>query len=221
MSLAQDMPPARQDLKVLIVDDHPVVAEGWGRIVRGRMPCEILCAATALEGWRLWRSERPDLVVVDLTLGEGKTAGLKLIERLRRADRRLPILVFTMHTSAVLARRALNSGAHGIINKDSPPRDICFAFEEVAAGRHHVGAHFARKIALMEVTGGGARVHLTGREEEILGLIAEGLSYREIASRACISYKTVSNVSLILKSKLGASSLGDLVVKAIRYFEGA
>lgn len=207
--------------RIVIIDDHPVVVEGWGRIIRARLPCEIVAASTALEGWRAWRAQRPDLMVVDLTLGDNKIAGIKLIDRLRMLDPDLPILVFTMHRSPVLARRALHAGANGIINKDSPSDEIMTALTEVLAGGNYVESRLATQIALMNVPGKrstGAR--LTAREEEILGMIAEGMSYREIADRACISYKTVSNVSLVLREKLGATSLSDLVVKAIRYFEG-
>lgn len=208
-------------LHILIVDDHPVVAEGWGRIVKTRTPCEITSAATATEGWRAWRQRRPDLMVIDLTIGKNKIAGIRMIERLRTVDPDLPILVFTMHRSPVLGRRALQTGANGIINKDSPPGEICDAFAQVARGGNYVDSRLATQIALMNVQRpGNAAIRLTAREEEILGMISEGLSYRDIADRACISYKTVSNVSLVLKDKLGASNLADLVVRGIRYFEG-
>lgn len=206
--------------RIVVIDDHPVVVEGWGRIIRARLPCEIVSATTALEGWRAWRRDRPDLMVIDLTLGEDKIAGIKLIRRLRRSDAQLPILVFTMHRSPVLARRALHAGANGIINKDSPPEEILTALSEVLAGGNFVESRLATQIALMNVSGGASRrSRLTPREEEILGMIADGLPYREIANRACISYKTVSNVSFALREKLGASNLADLVVKGIRYFE--
>lgn len=219
MTATDTLPATAGERRVLIVDDHPVVAEGWGRIVRNHMPCEIFSAFTALEGWQVWRRKRPDMIVVDLTLGDSKSAGIKLIERIRRADADLPILVFTMHASAILAKRALRSGAQGIINKDSPPDEIVQAFQDVAAGGHYVDSRFARQIALMDVQAGPAGAPLTAREEEILQMIGEGLSYRDIAERACISYKTVSNVSHALRGKLGATNLSDLVVKAIRYFE--
>ena len=160
-------------------------------------------------------------MVVDLTLGENKVAGLKLISRLRMLDPELAILVCTMHRSPVLARRALHAGANGIINKDSPPAEILKALTQVMAGHNYIENQLATQIALMGVQKKSrSGPQLTPREEEILGMIAEGLSYKEIAERACISYKTVSNISLILRDKLGASSLANLVVKGIRHFEG-
>ena len=212
---------AQRRTHILIVDDHPVVAEGWGLILRDLATCDIVSAATASDGWRAWRQRRPDLMVIDLTLGRNKSAGIRMIERLRAVDPGLPILVFTMHRSPVLARRALQTGANGILNKDSAPAEICEAFSQVVRGGNYVDPKLATQIALMNVQRPGtSAARLTAREEEILGMIAEGLSYRDIADRACISYKTVSNVSLVLKDKLGASNLADLVVRAIRYFDG-
>lgn len=212
---------AKPERRIIIVDDHPLVAEGWGRIIRAQIPSTIVTATSALEGWRAWRAGRPDLMVIDLTLGEHKIAGIKLIGRLRNLDPGLAILVCTMHRSPVLARRALQAGANGIINKDSPPEEILTALSQVMAGQNYIENRLATQIALMEVQGRNrAGPQLTSREEEVLSMIAEGLSYREIAERACISYKTVTNISLILRDKLGASSLANLVVKGIRHFEG-
>ena len=217
-TIAADTPP----LRVLIVDDHPVVAEGWERITRGRLDCEVISAATPSQAWRAWRREAPDLIVADLTMGDSKLAGIRLIQRLRAAGARLPVLVFTMHRSPIIARRALQAGCNGIIMKDSPSDEICEALREVARGGDYVPAALARKIALMERPGGGgAQARLTPREQDILRAIADGLSYREIAERAGISYKTVSNVSQTLRDKLAAQSFADLVVKAIRHFDAA
>ncbi|ABL69881.1 response regulator transcription factor [Paracoccus denitrificans] len=214
------VPSPAPPLRVLIVDDHPVVAEGWEWITRGRLDCEVIAAATPSQGWRAWRRQAPDVIVVDLTMGEARLAGARLIERLRAAGANQPILVFTMHRSPIIARRALQAGCNGIIMKDSPSDDICEALREVARGGDYVPADLARRIALLERPGATPpRPRLTPRELDILRAIAEGLSYREIAERANISYKTVSNVSQTLKDKLSAQSFADLVVKAIRHLE--
>ena len=215
-TIAADTPP----LRVLIVDDHPVVAEGWERITRGRLDCEVMSAATPSQAWRAWRRDAPDVIVADLTMGERKLAGIRLIQRLRAAGATLPVLVFTMHRSPIIARRALQAGCNGIIMKDSPSDEICEALRAVTQGDDYVPADVARKIALMARPGGfDAAPRLTPREQDILRAIADGLSYREIAERAGISYKTVSNVSQTLRDKLSAQSFADLVVKAIRHFD--
>ncbi|WP_245155673.1 response regulator transcription factor [Paracoccus ravus] len=218
--MSTSLVPQKTPLRVLIIDDHPVVAEGWDRITRGRIECQVIPAATPLTGFQRWRQEGPDVIVVDLTMGASKLAGVRLIERLRKAGAEQPILVFTMHNSPIIARRALQSGCNGIIMKDAPSDEICEALSELAAGRDFVPADLARRIALMDRPGMvQARPRLTPRELDILRAIASGLAYREIADRANISYKTVSNVSQTLKDKLGAGSFADLVVKAIRHLE--
>src|SRR5690606_13497733 len=126
------VPSPAPPLRVLIVDDHPVVAEGWEWITRGRLDCEVIAAATPSQGWRAWRRQAPDVIVVALTVGEAKLAGARLIERLRAAGATQPILVFTMHRSPIIARRALQAGCNGIIMKDSPSDEICEALREVA-----------------------------------------------------------------------------------------
>lgn len=212
---------AKAERRIIIVDDHPLVAEGWGRIIRNQIPSKIVTAKSVLEGWRAWREGQTDLMVVDLTLGENKIAGIKLISRIRTLDSSLPILVCTMHRSPVLARRALQAGATGLINKDSSSEEIVTALSQVMAGNVYIENRLATQIALMDIHGKGRSTpQLTSREEEVLSMIADGLSYKEIAERACISYKTVTNISLILRDKLGASSLANLVVKGIRHFEG-
>jgi len=217
---ATALAPPDKPLRVLIVDDHPVVAEGWEWITRGRLDCQVIAAATPSQGWRAWRRQAPDVIVVDLTMGEARLAGLRLIERLRAAGATQPILVFTMHRSPIIARRALQAGCNGITMKDSPSEEICEALRAVAGGGDYVPADLARRIALLERPGAAPpRPRLTPRELDILRAIAEGLSYREIAERANISYKTVSNVSQTLKDKLSAQSFADLVVKAIRHLE--
>ncbi|RCW79245.1 response regulator transcription factor [Paracoccus lutimaris] len=222
MTAAPPAPAPDAPLRVLIVDDHPVVAEGWDRITRGRLDCQVIAAATPSQAWRAWRHQAPDVIVADLTMGDSKLAGIRLIRRLRAAGARLPVLVFTMHQSPILARRALQAGCNGIIMKDSPSDEICEALRQVAAGGDYVPADLARKIALMERPGGAdTPPRLTPRETDILRAIADGLSYREIAERAGISYKTVSNVSQTLRDKLAAQSFADLVVKAIRHFDRA
>lgn len=221
--LADTGPRTRRKLpRALIIDDHPVVVEGWERILRLNFPCEVSTAASVIEGWRSWRSNRPDIIVADLTFGDQKVGGIKLIGRIRRLDPGIPILVFTMHRSPILARRALESGANGIVNKDASPGEVCTAMSLVIRGENYLDPRLATQIALMNVPGARSKTgtRLTPREEEILGMITDGMSYRDIADRACISYKTVSNVSLALKEKLGATSIADLVVKGLRYFEG-
>lgn len=206
--------------RILIVDDHPVVAEGWERIAKQCVPCEVHCADSLLGGFQRYRAVGPDVLILDLAFGDNRMGGLRLLRRLRARDRRLAILVFSMHQSALVAREALHAGANGYINKDAALDQIRDAFEAILDGGDYVSPELAKRLALLERPGGlSAEATLTPRELEILGLVAQGKSYRQISSEICLSYKTVTNNCYSLRNKLNASTLPDLVLKAIQFFE--
>lgn len=207
--------------RIIVVDDHPVVAEGWSRVTRHLSDCEIVYTATPLRAFQVSREKPPDLLVVDLSFGDERLAGIKYISRLRLYDRRVPVLVFSMHRSAVLVREAFRAGANGFVNKDASPEDISTAFTTVLAGGRYLAPDIATRLAFLDLSTPGepAPAALTAREVEVLSLIATGKSYREIAQISCVSYKTVLNIGHALRTKLSANSLPDLVVKAVEFFE--
>ncbi len=205
--------------RVLVVDDHPVVAEGWSRIARVVPGCEVTFAPSPAAALRISRRDRPDMLVVDLSFGEDRLAGVKLIARVRKYEERLPILVFSMHRGPVIIHQALRAGANGYVNKDAPTEEIQEAFKTVFRGQRYLAPEIATRLAFLdlpEAGGGGPR--LTPRETEILARIAAGKSYREIAEMSFLSYKTVLNIGHTLRGKMGASSLPDLVIKATEHF---
>ena len=207
--------------RIIVVDDHPVVAEGWSRVTRHLSDCEIVYTATPLRAFQVSREQPTDLFVVDLSFGDERLAGIKYISRLRLHDRRVPVLVFSMHRSAVLVREAFRAGANGFVNKDASPEDISTAFTTVLSGGRYLAKDMATRLAFLDLSTPGepAPAALTAREVEVLSLIATGKSYREIAQISCVSYKTVLNIGHALRTKLSANSLPDLVVKAVEFFE--
>jgi two-component system uhpT operon response regulator UhpA len=160
------------------------------------------------------------MLVIDLSFGEDRLGGAKLIARLRKHDERLPILVFSMHRGPVVIREALRAGANGYVNKDAPTEEIQAAFQAVFGGERYLAPEMATRLAFLDVpgAGGSAPPRLTPRETEILAQIAAGKSYREIAEISALSYKTVLNLGHSLRGKLGANSLPDLVIKAAAHF---
>ena len=207
--------------RVLVVDDHQVVAEGWSRIARVVPDCEVMFAPSPQAALRMSRRDRPDMLVVDLSFGEDRLAGAKLIARARKYEERLPILVFSMHRSPVIIRQALQAGANGYVNKDAPTEEIQEAFKAVLRGRRYLAPEIATRLAFLDLpdANGGGAPQLTPRETEILAQIATGKSYREIAEMSFLSYKTVLNIGHSLRGKMGASSLPDLVIKAAAHFD--
>ncbi|WP_075217366.1 response regulator [Mongoliimonas terrestris] len=205
--------------KVIIVDDHPIVLQGCRRLIEESGACEVKASRTFLDAFQLYRRERPDVMIVDLGIAKKALAGLGYIRRLRIVDKSLPILVFSMHVEPTVVRKALSVGATGYVHKDASPEEIRLAFDKVRVGQRYIPGELAMQVALAPDPGQNAGLKdFTRREQEILALLAEGRSYGEIAEELGVSYKTVANVSSILKSKLDAETLPDLVFKAIQKF---
>jgi two-component system, NarL family, invasion response regulator UvrY len=204
--------------RVLVVDDHPIILEGCVQLLKAAGVDQIVQAQSATEGFRLYRTQKPDVVILDLAMRTGTLNGLSFLRRLRLHDQETPILVFTMHSDSVIVSRALGLGATGYVLKDTSPEEFQKAFEQVRDGKpylsHDVAADVAFKQA-REKTNPLRR--LTLRELQTLALVAEGKPYGIIADQLNVSYKTVANTCTQLKGKLGAQTLPELMRIAIEH----
>lgn len=204
---------------VLIIDDHPIVLQGCSRLLQDAGVERVLEASTVLSGYRLFRREKPDVVIVDLALQGNGLSGLMLVRRLRAQSARTPILVFSMHGDPVIASRALEAGATGYVLKDTSSGGLLEAFEKVRRGQPYMSHELAMQVALLSTRSraAGPLADVTPRELQTLSLLAEGKDYAHIAEELGISYKTVANTCSQLKMKLGANSLPELVRRSIQY----
>jgi two-component system, NarL family, invasion response regulator UvrY len=201
---------------VLVIDDHPVVLQGCARILEAKGAATVFTASSMAEGFRLFRSNKPDTIIVDLTMNSGLLSGLSFIRRIRVINSRVPILVLSMHRDPVIVRRALQAGATGYVLKDSAAGELMEAFQKVLAGKHYVSAELTAAIVLLESQGHGHRLQaLTLRELELLSILAEGKPYGLIAGELNVSYKTVANSVALIKTKLGIRTLPELIRIAI------
>ena len=206
-------------MKVLIVDDHPIVHAGLRRLIAVEPDAQIRVAATAKEALASFKEDRPDLVIMDLNLpGIG---GLETIRRLIIEDESARILVFSVHDDLIYVARAFEAGALGYVTKNAPPDQISLAIVHVAAGHEYIEPDIAQELALLTVRASG-RSHLshpfkdlTRRDLEILQLLGKGFSLREIADAVGLSYKTVANNCTHIKNKLGLARTADLIRIAI------
>jgi two-component system, NarL family, invasion response regulator UvrY len=214
-------------MRVLVIDDHPVVLQGCRRLLEDAGVSEVIEATSVAEGYRLYCRRRPEVVIVDLALqGKGLGSlgldGLDLIRRLRMDRSQTPILVLSMHGDPVIVSRAMEAGATGYLLKDSPPENLIEAFDTVRRGTPYLSHQLALQVALLGTHGGGKRVaDLTRRELQTLALVAEGRSYDQIARDFGVSYKTVANTCSRLKVKLGARTLPELIRMAIEYLSSS
>lgn len=201
-------------MKILIVDDHPIVRAGLKRMLGGDPRFELAEAADGKEALARCRQERPDLVILDLNLpGLG---GLEVIKRMRLEAPERRILALSLHDDPIYAMRALQAGAAGYVSKNASPDEILEGIQRVAAGQSYVAPHLAQELALFSVR---APAHplgeLSRRDLEILRLLGEGRSLAEIADTLGLSYKTVANNCGAIKAKLGVQRTAELVRIAI------
>lgn len=196
---------------ILLVDDHPVVREGYRRLIERQPGLAVTAeAASAAEAYRQYKAHGPDLVILDLSLPG--PSGIEAIRHIRQSDRTARILVFSMRTGAVVARQAFAAGACGYVSKASPPRELLAAVAAVLRGERAMSADIARAIAQDDVAGGRAAVDaLSPREVEILSLTAAGMTAQAVAEALCVSLKTVHNNLSGIRAKLGARTDAHLV----------
>jgi two-component system invasion response regulator UvrY len=202
---------------VLVVDDHPIVLQAWRRILQDAGVRTVLDARDIVSGYRLYRRNEPEVVIIDLAMQGKGLGGMHLIRRIRSHNARTRILVFSMHSDPIIVSRALEAGANGYALKDSSSEDLLKAFEKVRAGAPYLSGDMAMQVALVHTGAQSSPLaDLTRRELETLSLLAQGKPYGQIAEELGISYKTVVNVCSQLKQKLRARNLPDLVRIAVQ-----
>jgi len=202
---------------VLIIDDHPIVLQGCRRMLEDAGVTVVLEARDVVSGYRLYRRHRPDVVIIDLAMQGSGLGGLPLIRRISAHDRRVRILVFSMHSDPIIVARALEAGATGYVLKDTSSEELLEAFEKVRAGQPYLSNDLAMQVALVHTPARqNPLAELTPRELQTLALLAEGKPYGRIAEEINVSYKTVVNVSSQLKQKLDARNLPELIRTAVQ-----
>jgi DNA-binding NarL/FixJ family response regulator len=201
-------------MRVLIVDDHPIVASGCRALLAGEGEIVLLEASDAESGERVFMAERPEVCVIDINLPT--VSGFELARRLLSCDASARVIMFSMNDDPIFAARAIELGAKGYVSKSGDPCDLVEAIRQVGKGGSYLPTAIARSIAF---SGSGfpqsPLSKLTAREIEILRLLSAGKSLAEIAWLVHSSYKTVANTSSIMRQKLGVRTSAELVRLAI------
>jgi len=201
-------------MRVLIVDDHRIVASGCRALFADDPDIEILEAADAESGERVFSEQRPDISVLDINLPT--VSGFELARRILGHDPSARIIIFSMNDDPVFAKRAIEVGAKGYVTKTGDPQDLVEAIREVGNGGVYLPPAMARSIAFAGASFAQSPLSkLTSREMEILRLLSAGKSLSEIAWMIHSSYKTVANTSSIMRQKLGVRTSAELVRLAI------
>nr|WP_276313915.1 response regulator transcription factor [Solihabitans fulvus] len=200
-------------VRVLLVDDHPVVRAGLRALLSGQADIELVGeAASGEEAVRLSGLRTPDLVLMDLQLGEGMD-GVDTTREILAGPTPPRVLVLTTYDADADILRAVEAGATGYLLKDADPDDLVRAIRSAASGETVLAPHVASRLLTRMRT---PAPPLSGREIEILVLVAEGLSNRDIAKRLFISEATVKSHLVHVFGKLEVDSRTAAIAQARR-----
>ena len=198
------------EIRILCVDDHPLMHKGIGALIESQ-PDMTVVGAVSMAGEALagFEEKKPDITLMDLRLpdGNGITTMISILEKYPTAR----IIILTMFEGDVEMQRALKSGASGYILKNMPPEDLLQVIRNVHSGKKKVHPVIAANLA--DHLG---EENLTRRETEVLQLISEGNSNKEIGNRLFISEETVKGHVKNILGKLGANDRTQAVSIALR-----
>ena len=205
--------------KILIVDDHPMMREGLCSVINHE-PDLTVCgvAENAHQAMDAISKLAPDLALVDISL-PGKS-GLELVKDLKAMHPHLVILAISMHDESLYAERMLRAGANGYITKQQPPEELVRAIRQVLGNHLYMSKEVSEKL-LRRFSGQPMKIQssveiLTDREFEILQLIGEGKSPKEISRQLHISGKTVAVHNANIRQKLNLKSTAQLIRFAVQ-----
>jgi DNA-binding NarL/FixJ family response regulator len=204
--------------RILLVDDHEVVRAGVKKIFDREPEGTVVFgeASTAPEALNLVREREWDAVVLDLSL-VGRD-GLEVLKELKQIRPRLPVLVLSMHSEEIFARRAFKAGASGYVTKDIPRSELLSAINRVIDGGTYVSPALAEELVVGLRKGADSPTHelLSDREFEVMRMIASGKSVTEIANILSLSVGTVSTYPTRILEKMEMKSNAELTRYAVQ-----
>jgi len=197
-------------ISVIIADDHRLVAEGIARLIDESKKARVTAIARNLnEASQLLRTTPCDILLLDVAMPDGD--GIDAISRFTKLNQKLRIIVLTIYAEPAVIRRAMDAGAAGYILKNTDASELIDGITVVADGDTFV----SKAAQQLLIDNGEAAPELTPREREILKLVVEGLSMKEIADRLCLGFETVHSYTKYIRQKLGCNNIASLVRTAI------
>ncbi len=212
-----------QKIKVLLVDDHPLVREGLVNLINQQADLQICGeAGNEPQALELIRTVQPHVAIVDISLESG--SGLELIKSIKALFPAVTVLVLSMHDESLYAERALRAGARGYVMKREAAKKVIEAIRCVLAGQLYVSDKIAALMAEKFIEGRTAATaspieQLSDRELEVFQLLGLGHSTRQIADHLHIGFKTVQAYCARIKEKLKLANATELLREAIRWHE--
>lgn len=216
-------PPAasKKTIRVLIVDDHPIVREGLASLLSKQPDFEICGEAeNVLDALRLVDKTAPHVVTIDLSLESG--SGLDLIRRIAELDPSIRLIVCSLFDETLYAERALQAGALGYVNKHEATRTIVAAIRQVLDGKVYLSDRMSQRLAQRMIGGQGKLERpsvegLSNRELQVFQMIGSGLTTPEIARQLHLGVKTIETHRRHIKEKLNLKNTAQLARDAAQW----
>jgi len=199
------------NIQLMLVDDHPIVRDGLRQRLESMERFRVIGEAGNSEDALLIAAEfKPDVALVDISLPG--VDGIELTKKLRVQDPSLCVLIFSMYDDNDHVTRSVQAGASGYVLKDAPMTQIVAAIGAIVAG----GTYYSSSV-LSSATRPPLHSPLSPREREVLDLLLDGFSNKDIARRLELSVRTIETHRETIRRKLGAERMIDLVKQAVRF----
>lgn len=209
-------------VRILVVDDHPIVRQGLISLIEREANLEVCGEAEGMaEAIRAYRDTSPDLVIVDLSLKSG--SGLELIKELHAQHPNLKALVVSTHEEQLFAERTLRAGAKGFVQKDQTAKQLSEAVHTVLDGRIYLSDRMSDQMLCRSIGGsndGDAQTPietLSDRELDVFEQIGKGITTKQIADNLNLSRKTIETYRENIKAKLRLNNASELTRHAVQW----
>ncbi len=210
-----------QKIRVVVADDHAILRAGLRMLINAQADMKVVAEAQdGIEAVAAIQHTKPDVAILDVTMP--RSGGLDAIHDIVTRSRSTRILLLTMHEEPAYLRTALSAGASGYVLKKSVDADLLTAIRAVYKGRTYVDSELAEVLVRDAISpnasdsdGSAARSLLSDREMQVLKLVAEGFSSREVAEQIFVSTKTVETYRSRFAEKLGLKSRAQIVQYAL------
>lgn len=208
--------------RIFLVDDHPVTRDGLARLINHENDLEVCGAAgTAAGAIQEIERQKPDLVIIDVSLGKG-ASGLELIKDLASRYRRLRMLALSTHDETLYAERALRAGAKGYVMKQEPTEHVMQAIRKILNREVHLSKRMSDRLLQKMTQPHSAPTvsdieKLSDRELEVYRLLGQGRGTRQIAAELHLSISTVETHRAHIKDKLNLDSTTELLRYAVEW----
>jgi DNA-binding NarL/FixJ family response regulator len=207
-------------IRILIIDDHPLIREGLAAGIRQEPDMELCGEADSIDAALSGLEQaKPDVVIVDLTLKGGR--GLELIKRIRARETKAKVLALSSNSEALYGERALRLGALGFVDMRQPKTSLVGAIRAVAAGRRYISEQLAQRLLEHAISGRGGEIStvdgLSDRELQVFECIGAGKSTRGIAEELHLSIHTIETYRENIRAKLSLKNGSELIQRAVHW----